>query len=199
MKGLDGSAEAVYVESTAQRFPEDWSSDGRFVSFTTIPAQGKRNIQLWALETADKRIFPVATEGFNQGGSRFSPDGRWIAYGSDESGRFEIYVKAFPGPGGKWQISTAGGVTPEWRGDGKEIYYLGLDNKVMAVSVRADSTFHAESPVALFEMQPSQSPFASNFDVSADGQKFLLNASAADQGSPPFSLIVNWRAASDRR
>ena len=198
-KGLDGSAEAPYVESTDQRFPEDWSRDGRFVSFTTIPAQGKRNIQLWALETAEKRAFPFATEALNQAGSRFAPDGRWLAYASDESGRLEVYVKAFPGPGGKWQISTAGGVTPEWRGDGKELYYLGLDNKVMAAAVRADSTFHAEPPVALFEMRPSDSPFASNFEASADGQKFLLNASATDEGSPPFSLIVNWRAASDKK
>jgi len=198
MKSLDGSAEAPYVESADQRFPEDWSRDGRFVSFNTIPAQGRRNVQLWALETAQKRVFPVATDALNQVDSRFSPDGRWIAYSSDESGRPEVYVKTFPGPGGKWQISTAGGVTPAWRGDGKELYYLGLDNKVMAVSVRADSAFHSESPVALFEMQPSPSSFASNFDVSADGQKFILNA-AAGQGSPPFSLIVNWLATSEKK
>jgi Tol biopolymer transport system component len=199
MKGLDGRAEEPFVESTDQRFPEDWSRDGRFVSFTTIPVQGRRNIQLWALETTEKQVAPVSTEANFQGGSRFSPDGRWIAYASDESGRVEVYVKSFPGSGGKWQVSTAGGTTPEWRGDGKELYYLGLDLKVMAVAVRADSTFQASTPVALFEMQPSQNAFASSFEVASDGQRFLLNASAADQGSPPFDVVVNWLATVEKR
>jgi hypothetical protein len=111
----------------------------------------------------------------------------------------EIYVKAFPGPGGKWQVSPAGGAQPAWRADGKELYYLGLDNKMMAIAVHADSTFHADSPAALFEMRPTQTPFSSSFDVSADGQKFLLNTSAVEDGSPPFSLVVNWTAALEKK
>ena len=132
----------------------------------------------------------VANAGNNgQGDSRFSPDGRWLAYDSDESGRSEVYVQAFPGPGGKWQISAAGGSIPRWRGDGKEIYYLSLDNKVMAVAVDTAPAFHAGAPVALFAVHPGTGTV---YDVAADGKRFLVDSLPADQGSPPMSLLVNW-------
>jgi len=192
-RALDGSSEEVFLESPDQRFPQDWSRDGRFISFSTIRAQGKRNVQLWILNTAgERRVFPFATEALFQAGGRFSPDGRWIAYDSNESGKFEVYVRPFPGPGGRWQVSTAGGGGPRWRRDGKELFYLALDNKIMAIPVSADSTFHAGSPVALFAVHPSS--IGPVYDVSADGQRFLVNSASADQGSPPLSLVVHWPA-----
>ncbi|MGH9315593.1 MAG: hypothetical protein ACRD1P_00560, partial [Thermoanaerobaculia bacterium] len=198
-KALDGSGEEVFLESPDSRFPADWSRDGRFISFSTIRAQGKRNIQLWAVSVAeDRRVFPLATEALTQVDSRFSPDGHWIAYASDESGKFEVYVRPFPGPGGKWQVSTAGGGVPHWRGDGKELLYLSLDNKIMAVPVQADSTFHKDSPVALFATHPSP-VFGAPYDVSADGKRFLVNSVSADQGSPPLSLVVHWPALLEKK
>jgi eukaryotic-like serine/threonine-protein kinase len=200
-KALDGSAEEVFLESPDQRFPEDWSRDGRFISFDTIRAEGRRNYQLWIVAAAGGRpVVPFATQALFQGHSRFSPDGRWIAYASDESGKAEVYVRPFPGPGGKWQVSTAGGDDPLWRGDGKELYYLSLDNKIMAVPVNLDATFHAGSPVVLFVAHPTNfNPWGSDYDVSADGRKFLVNTVASDEGSPPLSLVVHWPALLEKK
>ena len=194
-KALDGSSEEVFQESPDQRFPEDWSRDGRFLSFNTIRAQGKRNNQIWILNMGgDHSASPLSTEALVQNRSRFSPDGRWIAYGSNESGRLEVYVRPFPSLGGRRQVSTAGGGEPQWRRDGKELFYLSPDNKIMAVPVNADSTFRAGSPVALFAVHPSSSFYGTSYDASADGQKFLINSVSADQGSPPLSLMVHWPA-----
>ncbi len=132
----------------------------------------------------------VAPGGNNgQSDSRFSPDGRFLAYDSDESGRFEVYVQAFPGPGGKWQVSSAGGNIPHWRGDGKELFYLSLDNKIMAVPLETTPAFHAGAPAPLFAVHPGAGAV---YDVAADGKRFLVNSLPADQGSPPLSLLVNW-------
>jgi hypothetical protein len=130
----------------------------------------------------------------NQAESRFSPDGRWIAYSSDESGRWEVYVRPFPGPGGKWQVSTSGGDYPEWRRDGKELFYLSADEKfadekIMAVPVRLAPTFQAGAPVALFPV-----PHVSTYQVSLDGQKFLVNTFSGEQGSRSLTLITDWTA-----
>ncbi|MGH9367650.1 MAG: protein kinase domain-containing protein, partial [Thermoanaerobaculia bacterium] len=122
VKPLDGGKEEMLAESPDDRYPHDWSPDGRYLSFEVIQARGKRNTQLWILDTAQRKVFPFETEGPLQVASRFSPDGRWLAYSSDESGRLEVYVRAFPGPGGKWQVSTAGGGNPVWSRDGKELF-----------------------------------------------------------------------------
>jgi Tol biopolymer transport system component/predicted Ser/Thr protein kinase len=190
VKPLDGGKEEILAESLDDRYPEDWSPDGRFVSFNVIQARGQRNTQLWILDTVQRKIFPFETEGQYQVGSRFSPDGQWLAYASDESGRFEAYVRAFPGPGGKWQVSSAGGSNPVWSRDGKELFYLTLDNKLAAVPISAGATFRAGSPVALFPVHPSGN--RNVFDVSADGRRFLVNSLPADQGSPPLELVVHW-------
>ena len=199
-KTLDGSGEEVFVESPDQRFPEDWSRDGRFLSLYVIPVQGKRNIQTWILSTGgDRRASPFATEGLEASDSRFSPDGRWLAYQSNESGRFEVYVRPFPGPGGQWHVSTAGGGHPRWREDGKELYYLSPANKILAVPVNLAPTFHAGSPVELFAVHPTSNPFSTVYDVTADGQRFLVNTVASDEGSPPLSLVVQWPALLEKR
>ena len=131
IKPIDGGKEELLAESPDNRVPEDWSPDGRFLSFQAIPAQGKRNNQLWTVDlTGGNRASPLMADALSQGGSRFSPDGRWIAYESDQSGTAEVYVRPFPSGPGTWQISTAGGAFPAWRRDGKELYYLGLDFKL---------------------------------------------------------------------
>ncbi|HEV2064114.1 MAG TPA: protein kinase [Thermoanaerobaculia bacterium] len=191
VKPVDGGMEELLLENSDSNSPEDWSRDGRFLSISTIPAQGTRIFHVWVLDLGSKRKVIEATEGGNNGAadSRFSPDGRWLAYDSDESGRSEVYVQAFPGPGGKWQVSAAGGVIPRWRGDGKELFYLSLDNKIMAVPLETTPAFHAGAPAPLFAVHPGGGTV---YDVAADGKRFLVNSLPADQGSPPLSLLVNW-------
>jgi Tol biopolymer transport system component len=191
IKALDGSAEQLFLESPDYRWPEDWSLDGRSVSATVIPAVGKRNTQIWIVDAeGEHKARPFVGDAENQYASRFSPDGRWLAYASNESGRFEVYVRAFPEAGGRWQVSPAGGVAPRWRRDGKELYYVTLDNKIMAVPLAPEPSFHAGLPTLLFSIHPS--PNGSTYDVTADGQRFLVNAVPAEQGSPPLSLVVHW-------
>ena len=190
-KSLDGSAEEVFLESLDNRWVEDWSPDGRFLTLDNVQAQGKRNNQLWIAEAAgEKKVRPFATEANFQGDSRFSPDGRWLAYDSDESGRFEVYVRPFPGPGGRWQISKAGGSQPHWRRDGKELTFLTPENKLMAVAVGTTTGFQAGAPALLFAIHPSLN--GSAYDATGDHQRFLVNTVPDEQGSPPLSLLVHW-------
>jgi len=195
VKPINGAGEEVLLEAPYENWPDDWSSDGRFVSLGTLPASGKRNFQLWVLSMAgDRKATPFATDAPIQEDSRFSPDAQWIAYKSNESGTSEVYVRPFPGPGGKWQVSTAGGGSPRWRRDGKELFYLSVDNKIMAVPVRLSPTFQAGPPVALFKLSGSGEAFGSSYDVTADGQRFLVNNPLSELGSPPFTLVLDWPA-----
>jgi Tol biopolymer transport system component len=189
-KALDGSAEEILVESPDNRTPDDWSPDGRFIAVNEVPAQGNRTTQIWAFDAQKREAAPFETEGPASQDSRFSPDGKWIAYDSIVSGRFEVYVKPFPGPGPRHQISTDGGSNPAWSRDGKEIYYLTLDNRLMAVPVDPGSAFHAGAPVQLFAIHAGAA--GATFEVARDGQKFFVASALSDQGSLPFSLVVHW-------
>ena len=190
-KALDGSAEEAFLESPDTRWPEDWSADGKSLSLDGVPAQGKRNNQLWIADaTGEQKSRPFATEANFQGDSRFSADGKWLAYDSDESGRFEVYVRPFPGPGGRWQISTSGGGQPHWRRDGKELTFLTPENKLMAVPISTAPGFHAGPPVLLFAIHPS--PNGTAYDATGDHQRFLVNTVPDEQGSPPLNLLVHW-------
>jgi Tol biopolymer transport system component len=191
VKPINGANEEVLLESPDESAPEDWSADGRYVSFDTMRVRGKRNEEIWVLRMdGGRKVTPFAAGAAGwQWQSRFSPDGRWIAYASEESGTYEVYVRSFPGPGGKWQVSAAGGGQPRWRRDGKELYYLSADNKVMAVPVRLDPTFQGGSPAALFSVRGG-----TVYDVSADGQRFLVNSDVTEQVAPPLTLITDWTA-----
>ncbi len=198
VKALDGSDEEPYFQSVDNMTPWDWSRDGRFLAADKIPLRGKRNEELWILNAADlQNQIPFATEAPDQESARFSPDGKWIAYASDESGAYDVYVRPFPGPGGKWKVSIAGGSEPRWRRDGRELFYASLDSRIMAVPITSEPTFHAGTPVALFAIRPS--PFGSIFDASADGLRFLVNSVPENSGSPPLNLLVNWTALLERK
>jgi Tol biopolymer transport system component len=121
-------------------FPSDWSSDGRFLTYyRTDPKTG---LDIWVLPLdGDRKPFPLIQTEFNESQSQFSPDGRWVAYVSDETGGPQIYVQSFPKLTGKWQVSTDGGTQPRWRHDGKELFYLALDQQLMAVTVLPGATF----------------------------------------------------------
>lgn len=198
-KSVAGSGqESLLLESPLAKIPISWSSDGRFLAYETRGA---------ATTVADIWILPFGEGGkpkvfmetrFREGQPHFSPDGRWLAYVSDESGRDEVYVTPFPGPGRKWQISTSGGYQPRWRRDGKEIFYLAPSNAITAVevSVRAD-TFHVGSAKPLFQTLPLRN--GSAYDVTGDGQRFLVNLLLQQQSSDPMTLVINWPAALPRK
>jgi eukaryotic-like serine/threonine-protein kinase len=142
----------------------------------------------------DRKAQPFLRTPFLESAPRFSPDGRWLTYVSDESGHREIYVQPYPGPGGKWQISTEGGTEPVWNPSGRELFYRSGD-KMMVVDVAAQPSFAAGKPKVLFERPYQPTPATlSNYDVSPDGQRFLmLKPVAAAEGAPTqINVVQNW-------
>jgi len=193
LKAAGGTgSEEVLVTSDALKFPTDWSADGRFLAFESLSNKTRTGWDLWVLSIEDRKPVLFLGSEFDESGGRFSPDGRWMAYVSNQSGREEIYVQPFPGPGGRWQISTGGGACPIWRRDGREIFYLAPDMKLMSVEVKTGGTFEAGPPRPLFSPRLKVRPFGRQFDVSADGQRFLINMPVSEEGSPPITLIQNW-------
>ena len=160
-----------------------------------LAAELKWSWDIWILPLAgDRKPFPFLRTPFDEGPALFSPDGRWIAYNSDETGRNEIYVAPFPGPGGKWQVSSDGGSNPRWRRDGTELFYVSPDQKVMAVGVRAGPGFKSAAPVPLFAARFLNHLY---YDVSADGQRFLVETEVPEEPTP-LTLVVNWTAGLER-
>jgi Tol biopolymer transport system component len=175
------------------KFVRSWSSDGRNLAYD-VRGVAKTHIDIWVLPlTGDKKPFPFLQTEFRESFPAFSPDSKWMAYVSDESGREEVYVAPFPAAGRKLQVSTGGGTLPLWRGDGKEIFYVTLDNKLMAaeVTVRGD-TFQVGAVKMLFEARMRRP--GTIYDVTRDGRRFLVNTLPAQQSTPPFVLVVNWPA-----
>lgn len=188
-------AEEELLTDGLDKYPMGWTPDGRFVLFAvTAPKTG---VDLWVLPLfGDRKPFPFLQTRFNEVGS-FSPDGRWIAYSSNESGRYEVYVAPFPGPGGKWQVSTAGGDWPRWRRDGKEIFYLAPapDNKLMVAAVNGvGSAFEIGAVRPLIDTRAPVRNALRVYDISPDGQRFLVNTLAEEGASDPITLVVNWPA-----
>jgi Tol biopolymer transport system component len=193
LRPSDGSGnEEVILAGTEQlRFPNGWSPDGKVLAYYES-MQGVWGIWMLPL-SGERKPYPFLQSQFSQFGARFSPDGKWLAYSSVESGRAEVYVVPFPGPGGKWQVSTGSGSWPRWRRDGKEIFYLSPDNKVMAAEVRAiGSSFEIGAVRALFETRIYR-PGGASFDVTADGQRFIIDY-AGEQPTAAITLVVNWSA-----
>ena len=123
-----------------------------------------------------------------------SPDGKWVAYASDESGAWEIYVTSFPGATGKWQVSRGGGTEPRWRGDGKEIFYIATDGMLTEVPISAQGMFSTGTPAALFQIQgraPISSTDVFTYDVAKDGKRFLVNRYVKPEHVPPLTILLN--------
>jgi dipeptidyl aminopeptidase/acylaminoacyl peptidase len=142
----------------------------------------------------DHKLTPLAKTQFNELWATFSPDGRYIAYQSDESGRADIYVQEFPEARNKWQVSTNGGVEPYWRGDGKELFYRS-GRQIVGVPVQTGSTFVAGTPAPIFDTQFSAATSRGKYRPSSDGQKFLVLAPRAAQVDTPASVVLNWTSA----
>jgi Tol biopolymer transport system component len=192
MKPSDGSGPEELLLGGIERirFPTDWSPNGKFLTYIE-GALGGWAIWMLPLEGRDKPYLLHKSE-FSEREASFSPDGKWLAYCSNESGVYRVYVVAFPGPGGKWQVSPDGGCGPRWRRDGKEIFYLSLDNKLMASEVNAGgSSFRVGATRALFATR-AYGVFG-KFDASADGQRFLIPYET-EQPNAAITLVVNWDA-----
>jgi Tol biopolymer transport system component len=178
-----------------RRWPTDWSSDGRFVLCTYDIDSGR---DVWAVPIEqDRRPFPVVNTAADEENAQFSPDGQWIAYESDESGRFEIYVQPFPGPGTRLQVSNNGGAQVRWRRDGKELFYIALDGTLTAVPIKLlpkGQVTQAGSPVPLFATHVGgalQTNSRQPYMVAADGQQFLMNT-ITEEGGAPIIILLNW-------
>ncbi|MCU1235578.1 MAG: serine/threonine protein kinase [Candidatus Solibacter sp.] len=186
--------EDLLVKSSLGTYPNDWSRDGRFLLYTSL---GKGS-DLWVLPMTgdDRKPRLYVQTGFAEMQARFSPDTRWVAYTSDESGRNEVYVRPFPdASGGKWQVSKGGGDQPQWRRDGRELFYISADSKMMAVEVSANPSFRSGAPKALFVVPAlGGGTIGTRYRVSADGKKFLINCLAASSASAPITVVLNWQA-----
>ena len=195
--------EEMLLKSDHQKIPDDWSPDGRFLLYRD--QDPKTGWDLWVLPlTGDRKPQPVLSTAFREIQGRFSPDGRWIAYVSDESGTgtSEVYVQSFPPSGNKWQISTGGGSQPRWRRDGKELFVLAgqseggsIPHDVMAVAVDTSSNgvFKAGALRKLFTVDtPSGIAGGHTWDVTPDGQRFLVTSPSITTVVPPITVIVNW-------
>jgi Tol biopolymer transport system component len=168
--------------------PTDWSPDGKYVLYRT-PAY-----DIWAIPmSGDRKPFPVLAEKFSENAAKFSPDGRWILYVSNETGRNEVYVQAFPPSGAKWQVSVNGSERAIWPRNGKEIIFASADGKIMAVDVKLGATFEAGIPHELFQI-PGGGFVGNRFASSADGQRFLIPLSPQSGDRPNLTTILNWTA-----
>jgi Tol biopolymer transport system component len=186
------SAESLLISPPTRSFPLDWSQDGRYVVFM-LNGSSTRN-DVWIYDAERKSSRPLLASAFNEGWARISPDGRWIAYVSDESQQREVYVRSFPEGPVKLQISTAGGGEPQWRADGRELFYIAPDNTITSVDVRSTATsFDASKPAGLFTANVDQNKSVRNqYAVSRDGQRFLV-LSVVDRNGSPIVAILNWR------
>ena len=199
-------AEELLLASPQDKGANDWSADGRFLLYHSLGPQ-TNDRDLWVLPMGgDRKPWVFLKTPFNERLGAFSPDGRWVAYLSNESGSSQIYVRPFAGPaasgastnaaGGQWQVSTAGGIFPRWRRDGKELYYIGPDGAMMAAPITVTGwTVTPGAPVVLFPTRilggRVDIGLGRQYDVARDG-RFLVNT-VLDEASAPITVLQNWR------
>jgi serine/threonine-protein kinase len=188
-KPADGSEMGDWlVRSENDLYPASLSGDGRWLAYTqTTPGSGR---DVWAVPLqGDREPRPILTETYDERSPQLSPDARWLAYTSSESGRAEVFVRAFPGPGGRWQVSTEGGSEPLWSRDGRELFYRS-DDRMMRALVQTDPVFAVLSEAVLFERTFVDNDFHSNYDIHPDGQRFVMVESA--QTGTEVVVVLNW-------
>jgi Tol biopolymer transport system component len=198
--GSGTGQDELLVESGNNKFPSQWSRDGRFVAYSE--RDPKTQWDVWVLPMqGDRKPVPFVRSEFNESLGQLSPDSHWMAYVSDESGRPEVYVRPLPAGEGQWKISIAGGGQPRWRGDGKELFFVGGDGKMTAVAVKVvagtQRSFEVGSLQPLFEALLIESPanLVFQYDVTSDGKRFLLaTTGGASASAPTLTAVVNWDA-----
>ena len=193
--GLEADHELLRVANTEDAMPNAWSRDDKQILFTR-QGNGGFHFELLPVDGGKPIPFLPGTETHTNG--QISPDGKWLAYSSPESGDWEIYVTTFPGAAGKWQVSRGGGTEPRWRGDGKEIFYLGPNGMMTAAAVSTIGTFSTGTPVPLFQFHgraPISSTDAFSYDVTKDGKRFLVNKYVKPETIAPLTIVLNAGAA----
>jgi eukaryotic-like serine/threonine-protein kinase len=203
----NAGTEERLVESDATTLPVSWSPDGNLTVYEVLdPKTGSSD--LWVVPlSGDRKPSPLLHTAFVESHGQISPDGKWLAYYSNETGRIEVYVQPFPSGAGKWQISTNGGLFPRWRRDGRELFYLSQNGggKMMAVDLKSSgSTFEPGTPKELFDSPYFALPHATGTGgtfhthaVSADGRRFLIpHSTSSDTANvtTPIAVVVNWAA-----
>ena len=187
--------EELLYSSDGNKFPSDVSRDGRYLIFVQDNAR-RGHFELWVLPlTGEPKPWPYLQTEFDLNSAVFSPDGHWVAYVSPESGRSEVFVQGFPETGAKFQISNGGADCPVWRADGKELFYIGADNKIMAVPVESGASFRAGVPQALFPARVRGfivTGSRTEISVLRDGQKILVNALQEESIRAPITVVANW-------
>ncbi|MGH9538509.1 MAG: hypothetical protein ACRD3H_11325, partial [Terriglobales bacterium] len=196
LKNADGSGadEEIAAGGTAQMNALNWSRNGKYILVRMAN-------QLWYLTWPERVVNPLIQAKWVVRSAELSPDGRWVAYASNESGSMEVYVSPFPNVASKWQISSGGGQEPRWRKDGRELFYLSREGKLVAVSVSAGASFEASSPVTLFQTRrrpPISSQDLFSYAVSDDGQRFLIATNVDEANTAPLSVVLNWASEMEK-
>ena len=196
-----GKEEEVLLTSSEDKRATSWSRDGRFLLYQVDHPKTKSDLWVLPME-GNKKPVPFLITEFNERQARFSPDGHWVAYTSNESGHDEVYVRSFSmnstgtavEVGGKWQISSGYGQEPRWRGDGRELYYRSRGRGLLAVEIATSPAFRAGNPQALgdFAFSSVTAVAGSQWDSAADGRRFLGRGTA--NGTQPFTVMMNWQA-----
>ena len=198
-KAADAGGDAnLLLESSNPRFPRSWSPDGRLLAITEWPRDSMRDI--WVLNLDDpEESRPFVHTPFDEHSPIFSPDGRWLAYVSNESGRNEVYVESYPRGKGRWIISAGGGLEPVWSADGRELFYRNA-NKMMAVPLRSQPAFSAGPPSVLFERALKSGIYnTTSYDVAANGQEFLMIERRLDLAPTQLNVVLNWSQELQRK
>ena len=195
-----GRSENILPSAGAELVLTDWSRDGRFLFYES--ASDRTRQDLWVLPmTGERKPYAFLTGPYDETQGRLSPDGRWLAYSSDESGRYEVYVQSFPEPGGKWQVSTNGGSDPRWRADGSELLYLSSDQQLMSMPLaKAPAPFEVVIPRSLFPIRvlaPAGPP--SHYVVTEDGQTIYAVAPLQGGAVGTTNVVVHWTPVAAKR
>ncbi len=188
-----GSPEML-VSNGADNLPSDWSRDGKYILFQSSKNSGFTNSDLWIYSVEEKKAEPWLATPYTEKQAHFSPDHRWIAYTSNESGKQEVYVRGFMPPGGKWQVSSDGGSSPVWRSDGKELFFLSPDSKLMSVVIRPGAAFDIDAATVVFKIPGEMLDVSvvNQYDVAPDGRSFLMNLDTPTEGQRMITLVTNW-------
>jgi len=197
---LGGEAEALLPHTGLVQWSTDWSADGRFIAYSNRdPATGW---DIWILPLDTRKPKPLVRTPYNEHSATFSPDGRFIAFASEQSGQLEVYVQPASGQGERRRVSVAGGTTPRWRGDGRELFYLSPDKSIVAVAVSGGDQPEFGAPTPLFKnpaiVWKASGNIAASYDASPDGQTFVINTVAPEVPVEPIQVVLNWTAGLKR-
>jgi Tol biopolymer transport system component len=191
VKAADGAGKHTpLIDRKGAKYPTDWTPDGRAIVYhMDQPATGS---DIWLISADGSHSTPLVQTMFDEMQGQISPDGRWLAYTSMETGQMEVYVGGLTKSAARWQVSAGGGVDPRWRGYGRELFYVSADSSLTSVAFEAGKP---AAPRRLFEIKtsPTGRPYLSNYDVTTGGQRFLVKVPVHDVASEPIHVVSNWR------